>query len=110
MIFGGNSHASHSSKRAAEFSIQIEEAYAIVQHYAEVVEKHPGTIENDSLLPAKKDKMKWSLLLLLRQAKKPKRQDWLKVGYLLLANFQPLSKAERAIVAKQDELFRQKLD
>jgi len=61
----------------------------VIGRYAELMEKHGGTYMDESWLPLDKPGMKTILKLALTIEKDEKNIDWLKAGWLLLADFQP---------------------
>lgn len=61
----------------------------VLGRYAELMEKHGGTYMDESWLPLDKPGMKSMLKLALASEKDEKHREWLKAGWLMLADFQP---------------------
>lgn len=76
--------------------MSLAQVQRIVSSYGAVLEQSAGLIRDINSLPFKKDQIKTALLTALGVTTDAKMREHLKAGFVSLADFQPLSEAERA--------------
>lgn len=88
-------------------SMSPERAEKIVNEYGAAMMKKPTMVTDERSLPHSKADIKEAIRILVRlTADDPTFVDQLRAGYVSLADFQPLTSREKAIVAQFDASAR----
>jgi hypothetical protein len=82
---------SGSVKKGKDFTMTIQMAEKIIQDYGVVLQTQaptPGCVSDADNLPYPKEKIKKALIIGLKSTQDPKMKEFLKIGYLQLADWQ----------------------
>ena len=91
----------HFERKPSSEAVFLNELEKLVRRYGEVVEAHAADVVKDiALLPESKDAMRVKLLAAVKLTAPGSRREWLKSGYVLLADFQSLTSEQRDALAR----------
>jgi len=80
----------------------VVESHELVQSYGATLEETRGMVRDIKLLPASKQAIKASLIILLTAERNTEQREFLKGGYVYLAHFQSLTDSERASIEQYE--------
>lgn len=78
-------------------------AEKIINAFGGVISSNRATIADEGVLPHSKAEIKEAIRFCLRLTDDPQTVEQLKVGYVLLSDFMPLTAQEKAVVARHAE-------